>query len=734
MSLIVVIWVRFLGNWNNLPLPFLVAWVAAVAAMLASINQHLKKKEEGENDLSYPHDTSAAGSSENNGAVSGDILTLPDKIPDALHSLLSPPTDFIGREAELEELIVAVENEGAVISGPGGVGKTALALKIAEVLKPNYPDAQIYLDLKGASDQLLSRWEVLSYVIHSLQPEVKLPENEAELEKLYHVLLEGQSALLLLDNAANAEQSEALLPPKSCRLLVTSRQRFALEGLQTVDLEALTQDQAAELVEEISGAAGNSAGDSTERIAELCGCLPLALRMAAGAMACQDDLWGQDLIDALQNAQESAKSSGVETCLQVSYDHLEDDLDLQWRRLVIFPGSFDLKAAVAIWHVEADPAQEDPDELKAGYLTEYDPAQEALDELAARGMLEYDPTARRYRLHELLRKFAEEKVSPDELRQAGRQHAFYFARILEEMEQLYLEGGEKLMLGLALFDLEWENIRAGQAWAAEHLGEAIDVAQLCIDYPDYGAHCLDLRLRPLEWIEWLQAALTGARETGDQRDESGALNNLGTAFAALGNQKQAIEYHQKDLELCRETFDRRGESIALDNLGQAYAALGEPHRSIDYYEQALPILHENGDRFAESSTLSSLGNAALESGEVQRASNFYEQALQIERETGDRSGEAVDLCNLGKATLKLEEPLLAREYYEQALQVSREIGDRSGEANACWDTGLMMEDSGEYARAAELMQITIDYLRSTGRPVAEEKAAKLEEVKEKANR
>ena len=58
---------------------------------------------------------------------------------------------------------MAVENEGAVISGPGGVGKTALALKIAEVLKPNYPDAQIYLDLKGASDQPLSRWEVLSY-------------------------------------------------------------------------------------------------------------------------------------------------------------------------------------------------------------------------------------------------------------------------------------------------------------------------------------------------------------------------------------------------------------------------------------------------------------------------------------------------------------------------------------------------------------------------------------------
>jgi AAA+ ATPase superfamily predicted ATPase len=101
----------------------------------------------------------------------------------APHHLPPPPRDFTGRKKELDELRAAIEKGGVTISGLqglGGVGKTALALKLADELKPRYPDAQFYLDLKGVSKEPISPKDAMGYVIRSCHPDVKLPENEAE--------------------------------------------------------------------------------------------------------------------------------------------------------------------------------------------------------------------------------------------------------------------------------------------------------------------------------------------------------------------------------------------------------------------------------------------------------------------------------------------------------------------------------------------------------------------------
>ncbi|MDR3573797.1 MAG: tetratricopeptide repeat protein [Anaerolineaceae bacterium] len=758
-----------------MPLPFLVAWVVSVTALLAATNQHLRKGDDTPN----PESPQETGSNLNEDAVSdefdGAILPPPDRTPDALHWLPLPPADFIGRQPELENLLKAVETESVIICGPAGVGKTALALKLAEGLKPSYPDAQIYLDLgrQEAVDKPLAEWQALAQVIHAFRPEVELPEEQNELGKLYRSLLEGQNALLVLDNADSTIPLESLLPPTSCRLIVTALQNINLAGLHSVQLDVLPEDQAAELVEKITAGAGNSTGESAGQIAELCGGLPLALRAAAGTMACQADLWGPDLIDALAKEQESANSGSVEACLQVGYDHLEDGLEVLWRLLAVFPGSFDMKAAVAIWHVDAAPSQEDPDELQASYRIESEPAQEALDQLAARGLLEYDPASRRYRLHELLRRFALQKVNPQELRQVARQQAFYFANILKEAEQLFLEDGKKRWAGLALFDLEWDNIRTGQMWAASNSELDADAARLCIDYPDYGEQCLNLRLIPPQWIEWIEAAEAAAHWLGDTQAESSSLNSLGHAYEIQGKLERARQYYEQDLKVNRENFDRRGEGIALTNLGNIDYQSGELDRAISRYEQALQIQDELVDLIAEGTTLSSLGLVSLRLGKLPKAIEYFEQAVQIERTSGDASGEAADLANLGSAYGASGQPhrasecyeqarqihhalsdrqgeandldylgtayrdlgdtLQAMDYHRQALRIFRELGDRSGEANTGWNLGLMLEKSGEYIRAAELMQVTVDYLHSTDSPEADEKAARLEEVKDKAN-
>ena len=174
------------------------------------------------------------------------------------HQLRPPVADFTGRRKELEELTQAVtQSAGAIIGGVqgmGGVGKTELALKLAEGLVEEYRDAQIFLDLKGVSQQKgvapqpLSPAEAMAHVVRSYHPETKLPESQQELQGLYHSVLHGQRALLLMDNAADADQVRPLIPPAGCLLLVTSREHFALPGMKPISLDAMPLDDACKLL------------------------------------------------------------------------------------------------------------------------------------------------------------------------------------------------------------------------------------------------------------------------------------------------------------------------------------------------------------------------------------------------------------------------------------------------------------------------------------------------------
>ena len=163
-----------------------------------------------------------------------DIRSITPTTATALHQLPRPSDDFTGREVEKAELLAQIEGGGVAISGlrgMGGIGKTALALVLAHELAPRYPDAQIYLDLKGTSRDPLSSADAMAHVIRSFNRETSVPRDEAALQGLYHSVLHGQRALLLMDNAADAQQVQPLVPPEGCTLLVTSRQRFDLPGL-----------------------------------------------------------------------------------------------------------------------------------------------------------------------------------------------------------------------------------------------------------------------------------------------------------------------------------------------------------------------------------------------------------------------------------------------------------------------------------------------------------------------
>jgi tetratricopeptide (TPR) repeat protein len=624
----------------------------------------------------------------------------------SLHQLPPPPTDFTGRESELAELRAAVESGGVTISGVrgmGGIGKTTLALKLADELTPKYPDAQIYLDLQGVSANPVSSIQVMAHVIRSFYPDIRLPQNEAETAALYRTTLHGRCALLLMDNAADRAQVEPLLPPKDNLLLITSRSRFHLPGLWVKDLDEMPLAEARDLLLRITP----RIGDQADRIAEICTGVPFALRQAAGTLSERFDLSPTFYAARLEGKR--AQLNLIEASLSLSYDLLSNESATRWRILSVFPTDFDALGAAAVWDLEQEPAEA------------------ALGDLVRRSLLEGKDG--RYRLHDLARVFAASRCSPDEMNQAQLQHAKHYLSVLAQADDLYLEGGPALLSGLRLFDLEWTNISAGQAGAADLATRDPQEAELAWEYPHAGAYCLHLRLRPSEWIDWLEVALTAARQLGDHEREELSLGNLGLAYAALGEPRRAIEFYEQQLAIAREIGDRRGEGNATGKLGIAYAALGEPRRAIEFYEQQLSITREIGDRRGEGNATGNLGIAYAALGEPRRAIEFYEQQLSITREIGDRRGEGNALGNLGLAYADLGETHRAIEFHEQSLTIAREIGDRHGEANTCWNLGSALETLGEISQAAEVMQVCVDYEREIGHPDAEKDAVYVEKLR-----
>jgi tetratricopeptide (TPR) repeat protein len=437
-----------------------------------------------------------------------------------------------------------------------------------------------------------------------------------------------------------------------------------------------------------------------DEIARLCGCLPLALRAAASLIAATPDLNPLTYVTQLCDERTRLTKIGkegveidVEASLNLSYRQLSPDAARIFRQLSVFPTSFDAAAAEAVC--------EDTDHAH-------------LSQLVRLSLVQFNETTARYQLHDLTRLFADALLADDERAPAQLRHAEHYLSVLRQAKELYKQGNDAISQGLALFDLEWPNIQAGQEWAATHAQENTVATRLCDDYPNAGVYLLQLRLHPREQIRWMEQALTAARALTNRTREGIHLGNLGLAYADLGEARRAIESYEQILVIHREIGDRRGEGADLGNLGLAYADLGETRKAIEFYEQQLVIVRAIGDRRGESNALGNLGNAYADLGETRKAIEYHEQAWVIDREIGDWHGEGTDLSDLGNAYADLGETRKAIEFYEQALIIMREIGDRRGEGNALGNLGIAYKNLGEMHKAIEYYEQYLDIAREIG--------------------
>jgi len=646
-----------------------------------------------------------------------------------LNQIGEPVGDFVGREDEIRNLMAAFEgggeNRGAVISGVrgmGGVGKTELAKMAIKRLKGQFPDGQIFFNLRGVRDdeevQPATPAEALQHVIQAFRPDVKLPDAVDQLQSFYHSVLEGKRVLLLMDNALDAGQLAPLAPPPDgCALIVTSRYHISLPDMSKVDLDTMPPLEARDLLVRICPRIDGHA----DGLAERCGYLPLALRLSASALDRNPAITVEQYLDRLEKEQDRlalldrdhkmvAVDRGVKASLAASYNLLDDRLQRLWRALAVFPGDFDGLAACSVWHLEE----------KEGAA--------ALGELYTASMVLWDEATRRYRLHDLARHYAHDRLSGRERTEYARRHATHYGDVLGVTSYLYKEGGQSALKALAVYDLESDNIHAGQVWAATHWEEDEVAAQVCSDYSETGCYCLHLRLHPRKWLSWLERALAAAQKLKDREAEGRHVANMGTAYTDIGDWSSAIREYEKALIISRERGNRHSEGIDLANLGVAFAGSGNSRKAVDLYEQALLISREVGDQILEGNILGNLGSAYYSFGEVSKAMGYYKQQLEIVRKIGDRLGEGSILINVASAYSELGNSKRAIELYRQALLFLSEIGDQPAVAIALYNLAHALVSSGDRTGAIAAAEQAVRIWEKIDGSLAARARSRLEQI------
>ncbi|MGH3938759.1 MAG: ATP-binding protein [Pseudonocardiaceae bacterium] len=649
-------------------------------------------------------------------AAAKPTVTVPAQLPADVDT-------FTGRTQELAELErLSARTTGqtngstavaiSVVSGTAGVGKTALALRWAHRVRAEFPDGQLYVNLRGYDpDQPLSAGDALAGLLRALGlagPDIPLDPDERAAS--YRSLLAGRRILVVLDNAADVEQVRPLLPgTQSCAVLVTSRDSLAglvaREGARRLDLDLLPPQDAVDLLGALIGERVDTEPDAATVLASQCARLPLALRVAAELAAARPATSLAGLVTELADEQRRLKlldaggdeRTAVRGVFSWSYRHLPAEVAVTFRRLGLHPGpDLDTYAAAALIDTSISRTQH-------------------LLDMLSRGHLIANTSPDRYGIHDLLRAYAIDlgtiKDSESERRTAStRLFDHYVATAAAAMDTLYPAERHRRPAvptpgtpsppvtdpgaARAWLDTERTGLTAVCAHTAAHgwAGHTITMAAILFRHFDIGGHYLDA-------LAIHTHAHRAARHTGDRSAEASAITNLGTVYWQQCRYDQAIDHFQQAIALAREIGDQLGEGRALGNLGQVHLQQGRYQQAAEHQHQAVTLFHEIGDRAGEVIALVNLGLVHVRQGCWDQAAEHCQQTLTLAREIGDRASEAHALTNLGNVHRSQGRYQQATEHQHQALALATRIGDRGGEAEALNGLGETLHSLGELCEA-----------------------------------
>lgn len=579
-------------------------------------------------------------------------------LPEAAHRL-------VGRGEEQRELASLIRTHRLVtITGPGGTGKTRLALQLAGELFDEYEGGACFVQLASLSDSDL----VIPVALEALNAR----DGAAGVER---------PCLLVLDNFehvidAAPAVAELVARTPGATLLVTSRTPLHLSMEIEYPLDTLHHRAAVEMFLDRARAVRHHAEPSAT-VDEICrrlDGLPLALELAAARLKILDP---PSLLSRLERrlplltrgpSDVPERQRTLEATIQWSYGLLDEEMQRLLAALSVFAGSFDVEAAEAVVGADLD-----------GLATLVDASL-----LKPRG-------DSRFVMLETIREFARSRLDDREMDTLPRRHATYFLQLAESAAPELL--GPEAVAWFDRLENDSGNLRTVLDWYA--LTEPTALPRLTIAL----------------WRFWLvrgrfeegQIAIERA-VAGDATQAERALlaYQLGALVISRGATERGRELFEDALELFRSEGDEEGEARALAALGHAAADAGEWSHAIARYEEATTLLRRQGNRLAVGAALSDRATVHLRSGDPQQALALALEALELQREHGNQQGESLALATAGYALAASGRPGEGRELLVESAKTAHALGYLHGLLFGLNGLALVAYDSGDVARAAEI--------------------------------
>ncbi|MER6917362.1 BTAD domain-containing putative transcriptional regulator [Streptomyces sp. NPDC000594] len=561
------------------------------------------------------------------------------------------------------------------VVGLGGVGKTTLAVHVAHRIRHHYPDGQLFIDLRGADGEPVPPGTALYGFLRALGATASaVPESTRDRSAAFRSLLAGRRVLIVLDNARDFAQIRPLLPGTSgCAAIVTSRSWLGgtADG-RTVALTAMSPGESLSLFARIAGERRTGAEHAeAAAITELCGHLPLAVRIAASRL-CARPRWPLEWLrrrladERGRLAQLRMAELSVESVFALSHDRLSPERGRAFRLLSLLEGdTFSGAAATAVLALSPEAAEEVCEQLVDGSLLS-------------------SPAPGRYRYHDLMRDFARqrcaERETPQERDEALERLLDLWLATARGLDR-FLYPGDSVPDGVAPTRLpefdpvdldgavdrllaESEGILRLLRGALTRTGtDLVSVAEIltCLEYlTESGGD-----LVPYTTVVRLLVETAVAR--GERRAEGWGRYLLGYAHYRRGDLDAATDDFRSARDLSRECGDAVTLGRSLNRLGIAARSAGRAAEAVAHFRASLAVWYERGDRFPQGSALGNLAPALLDLGRLDEAVEAARENLRIKEGLGGEGTTATARYLLGRVLIGAGRPQEAVDQLEAAF-------------------------------------------------------------------
>ncbi|CAM3359012.1 AfsR/SARP family transcriptional regulator [Kibdelosporangium persicum] len=604
----------------------------------------------------------------------------PSRIPNQL-----PPdiADFTGRAEQVTRVVRLARSQAhsaapIVVSGVGGSGKSALAVHCAHLLAGDYPDGQLFADLRRTGNPV-DAGDVLGRFLRALGvPAADLPDDPDERVELYRMTVAGRRLVIVLDNARAEHQVRPLLPGSgTCLVIVTSRARLTgLAGAEPIELDILSTETSVEMLGRIIGTERvDSEPDVAATIGGLCAGLPLAIRVAGAKLLARAHwplrMLATRLADERRRLDELAVGDlAIRSSLELHYA----ELDSECRRVFHLLALLDLPgfgAWLAVPLLDVSPA-------RAEDLVEH------LVDLRLLDIAGIDALGRvRYRFHELVRIFGAEQGTRHE--PAGV-ISEALSRMLHMLMALVEAGAARMTrvtLGLRLTPPT--EVRLDPLLAADAMNN------------------------PTDWFAsettTMVRAVERARELGAEESSTLLITSLlSSPFVARNEFDGWKRMHDAGLDAAARSGDKRAEAAILAGLGQVYYERDDFAASLEYFQRALGTAVAAGEKSIQAVALVGIGTVQRDLARFTEAGTSLVRAAELARHIGDGSLLAAAKYGLGAIDRDHGDLSVAARAFEECVELYRELDDPRGEALALRGLSLCRRAEGDAESAAALSE------------------------------